>query len=99
MQGQGIGGRILEELEQRARSAGARRIVLNARNRAVDFYRQHGYSITHESEVLFNAIHTERCRSTSRLRLTHKLAACCHHCFKRKIDRFLVIALSDESRR
>lgn len=56
MQGRGIGGRILEELERRAREAGARRVVLNARDRAVDFYRQHGYSITHQSEPLFNSI-------------------------------------------
>lgn|SRR6185312_5240847 len=56
MQGKGIGGRILSELEQRAMQGGARRIVLNARDQAVMFYRQHGYSITQRSETLFNAI-------------------------------------------
>lgn len=56
MQGTGIGGQILEELERRAREAGAGRIVLNARDRALDFYRKHGYAVVHESEVLFNAI-------------------------------------------
>jgi len=56
MQGRGIGGRILEELELRARQRGAKRIVLNARDRAVAFYRRHGYSVTHSSETLFNAI-------------------------------------------
>lgn len=56
MQGRGIGGRILEELEIRARQGGAERIVLNARDRAVRFYRRHGYGVTHSSETLFNAI-------------------------------------------
>jgi len=56
LQGRGIGGRILAELEQRARAAGARSVVLNARDRAVDFYRQHGYRVTRPAEVLFDAI-------------------------------------------
>jgi len=56
LQGQGIGGRVLRELEERARERGAQRIVLNARDHAVSFYRQHGYSVTHSSEVLFNSI-------------------------------------------
>lgn len=56
VQGQGIGGRILEELERRAQRAGARRIILNARDRALRFYQQHGYKVTHSSETLFNAI-------------------------------------------
>lgn len=56
MQGKGIGGRILRELERRAVQGGATRIVLNARDQAVMFYRQHGYSITQRSETLFNAI-------------------------------------------
>ena len=56
MQGRGIGGLILEQLELRARQGGAERIVLNARDRAVGFYRRHGYSVTHSSETLFNAI-------------------------------------------
>lgn len=56
MQGRRIGGRILEELELRGTQSGATRIVLNARDRAVRFYQQHGYSVTHSSETLFNAI-------------------------------------------
>ncbi|HKD91151.1 MAG TPA: GNAT family N-acetyltransferase [Terriglobales bacterium] len=56
LQGQGIGGRLLQELEERARERGTQRIVLNARDRAVNFYRNHGYSVTHSSEVLFNSI-------------------------------------------
>ena len=56
VQGRGIGGRILSELEQRARAAGASKIVLNARDRAVTFYRRHGYTVTRESNVLFDSI-------------------------------------------
>ena len=56
MQGRRIGSRILEQLELRAREQGAKRIVLNARDRAVHFYARHGYSVTHSSETLFNAI-------------------------------------------
>ena len=56
MQGRRIGGRILQELELRAVQRGAKRIVLNARDRAVRFYGRHGYSVTHSSETLFNAI-------------------------------------------
>ncbi len=56
LQGRGIGGRILAELEQCARAAGAGKIVLNARDRAVEFYRQHGYRVMRPSEVLFDAI-------------------------------------------
>jgi GNAT superfamily N-acetyltransferase len=56
MQGRGIGSRILSELEQRAYAAGARKIILNARDRAVHFYTQRGYTVTRESGVLFDAI-------------------------------------------
>ncbi|HEV2388259.1 MAG TPA: GNAT family N-acetyltransferase [Candidatus Acidoferrales bacterium] len=56
LQGRGIGGRILAGLEQRARAGGAKRVVLNARDRAVEFYRRHGYRIVQKSEVLFDAI-------------------------------------------
>src|SRR5580700_4835861 len=37
----GVGGRILMELETRAQRAGAERIVLNAREAAIPFYRKH----------------------------------------------------------
>lgn len=56
LQSRRIGSRILRELELRAGQCGAKRIVLNARDRAVRFYREHGYSVTHSSETLFNAI-------------------------------------------
>ncbi|MHB8526848.1 MAG: GNAT family N-acetyltransferase [Candidatus Acidiferrales bacterium] len=56
LQGRGIGGRILAGLEERAEAAGARRIFLNARDRAVQFYRQHGYTVVQKSDMLFDAI-------------------------------------------
>lgn len=56
LQGRGIGGRILAGLEARARAGGAKLIVLNARDRAVQFYQRHGYAIVQKSEVLFDAI-------------------------------------------
>jgi N-acetylglutamate synthase-like GNAT family acetyltransferase len=54
--GRGIGGLILQELEGRARRAGAIRIVLNARADAVHFYRRHGYEQVDPSETLFDSI-------------------------------------------
>lgn len=41
----GVGSRILERLEQHARDHGARRVVLNAREGAIPFYRRHGYEL------------------------------------------------------
>jgi GNAT superfamily N-acetyltransferase len=54
--GKGIGGRILEELESRARALGATRIVLNAREKAIPFYRKHGYELVDQSGTLFGSI-------------------------------------------
>jgi predicted GNAT family N-acyltransferase len=42
MRGRNIGAMILGELE---RAAGARRIFLHARERAVPFYLRHGYTV------------------------------------------------------
>ncbi|MCD6235565.1 MAG: GNAT family N-acetyltransferase [Thaumarchaeota archaeon] len=54
--GRGIGGLILEELERRARLMGARRVVLNAREKAVHFYEKHGYRVVAKAHKLFNEI-------------------------------------------
>jgi predicted GNAT family N-acyltransferase len=56
MQGCGVGARILSELERRAQAAGVKKIVLNARDRAVHFYQRHGYLVTCRSGVLFDVI-------------------------------------------
>jgi N-acetylglutamate synthase-like GNAT family acetyltransferase len=54
--GSGIGSRILRELEERAHNLGAVRVVLNARDTALGFYRKHGYRLVDKSGVLFGSI-------------------------------------------
>ena len=56
MQGRGYGSRILEGLEAEALRRGARKIVLNARDNAVEFYRKRGYVIVGDAETLFGVI-------------------------------------------
>ena len=50
------GGRILEALEAEARGRGVRKIVLNARDNAVAFYRKRGYDVIGDAETLFGVI-------------------------------------------
>ncbi len=52
----GLGSRLLETLEHRARSLGAAVIVLDARETALGFYRKHGYSVLGSGHMLFNSI-------------------------------------------
>ena len=52
----GIGSRILEALEAKARERGAAHIILNARDSAVAFYRKHGYQLVDQSATLFDSI-------------------------------------------
>jgi len=47
-QKQGIGGKILEELENIAQKKGVEYIILDARETAVSFYKKHGFK-TYES--------------------------------------------------
>jgi len=56
-QGKGIGKIILSELEKRLRSAGAKYIILNARESAIDFYKKQDYRIAEKSHTLFGSIH------------------------------------------
>ena len=55
-QGCGLGSRLLRSLEDRAREAGAKRIVLNARESAQRFYEQHGYHIEGPADRLFGGV-------------------------------------------
>ena len=55
-QGRGLGRQVLEYLEKKAREGGARRIVLQARDKAVDFYSRNGYSTEEKTFVLFDDI-------------------------------------------
>jgi N-acetylglutamate synthase-like GNAT family acetyltransferase len=54
--GQGVGSAILQGIEARAASAGVNRIILNARETAIDFYRKNGYQLGDETYTLFNTI-------------------------------------------
>ena len=58
--GCGYGTRILDALETEARGRGARKIVLNARDNAAEFYRKRGYEVIGEAETLFGVIRHAR---------------------------------------
>ena len=61
-QGRGLGGTVLQELESRARAAGAQCVVLNARATARPFYERHGYRVLGPAERLFSEIDHWRMR-------------------------------------
>jgi len=52
----GIGSMILKGLEERAARAGAARIVLHARESALEFYRKNHYQTLDRSYTLFHSI-------------------------------------------
>jgi ribosomal protein S18 acetylase RimI-like enzyme len=55
-QRKGLGSRLLEALEHRARALGAASIMLDARESALGFYSKHGYTIQGNGHVLFDRI-------------------------------------------
>lgn len=55
-QGRGLGSLVLRGLEERAREAGARTIVLNARETARRFYDRHGYRVEGPAPRLFGGV-------------------------------------------
>jgi ribosomal protein S18 acetylase RimI-like enzyme len=55
-QNRGVGSKIILELERILADKGAKSIVLNARESAVEFYKKHGYRVIGESHTLFGAI-------------------------------------------
>jgi ribosomal protein S18 acetylase RimI-like enzyme len=55
-QGKGIGTKLLTEMEKRLKQKGARQIVLNAREIAVEFYENHGYDIAGKAHILYDSI-------------------------------------------
>jgi ribosomal protein S18 acetylase RimI-like enzyme len=60
----GLGSALLAALEARALQLGAARIVLNARETALRFYRRHGYMATGAGHMLFNRIaHVKMCKN------------------------------------
>lgn len=54
--GKGIGSIILKELEKIVTSKSAKRIIIHARNNAVEFYKKNGYKVLEESYNLFGVI-------------------------------------------
>lgn len=56
MQGQRLGDQLMRYQEARARKLGAKRMVLHARENAVNFYRRNGYEVEEESYLLFGTI-------------------------------------------
>lgn len=62
----GIGTLILDSLEHRARQLGATRIVLDARETAIGFYRKRGYLPTGPGPMLFRQVaHVHMCKKIS----------------------------------
>jgi len=61
-QGRGLGGVILQELERRARAAGATSIVLNARAGVQRFYERYGFVVVGPGETLFGSVKHVRMR-------------------------------------
>jgi len=52
----GIGSRMLKKLEEKARRRGVEKIILDARENAVEFYRKNGYRVVRPSKILFGEI-------------------------------------------
>lgn len=55
-QGQGMGGKVLQYLENEGKKQGAKKIILQARENAINFYIAKGYTITGEGILLFGVI-------------------------------------------
>jgi N-acetylglutamate synthase-like GNAT family acetyltransferase len=55
-QGSGIGRKLIDYAEEKARSQGADKMILQAREIAVDFYKKCGYAITEKSFLMWGEI-------------------------------------------
>lgn len=56
MQGKGLGKIIIRYLENKAKEKGAKKIILQARENALDFYKKMDYSIVEKSHLMWNKI-------------------------------------------
>ncbi len=54
--GRGIGRALINVLEQRAKNSSHTKIILDARETAVDFYKKLGYNVIKKSYLLFDKI-------------------------------------------
>ena len=52
----GVGTTILSKLEQEAGKQGAKKIMLNARENAIKFYKKHGFKVIEQAHTLFGCI-------------------------------------------
>ena len=55
-QGQGLGSQIISALEDVARGKGSRKIILQSRENALQFYKNNGYKIVKKTHLLFGEI-------------------------------------------
>jgi N-acetylglutamate synthase-like GNAT family acetyltransferase len=55
-EGKGIGTVVLKELEKIVTEKGAKRIIIHARNSAIEFYKKNGYKVVEPSYTLFGEI-------------------------------------------
>ena len=55
-QGQGIGRELLVYLEKKAAGQGATRIILDARENALEFYKKNGYQLLEKGHLLYGEI-------------------------------------------
>ncbi len=55
-QGKGVGSKILLKLEKSVKERGAKYIVLNSRDSAVNFYKKYGYRVIGEVPTMFGII-------------------------------------------
>ena len=66
VRGRGYGCRILKGLQAEAARRGAKKVVLNARDSATEFYAKHGYAVVGEAETVFGTIrHVRMAKSLS----------------------------------
>ena len=56
LQGKGLGSQIISALEDVARGEGIQRIILSARENALQFYKNNGYEIVKKTHLLFGDI-------------------------------------------
>ena len=55
-QGKGLGSQLISVLEDVARGKGIQRIILSARENALQFYKNNGYEIVKKTHLLFGKI-------------------------------------------
>ena len=67
-QRKGLGSRLLEALESRARTLGAARMVLDARETALRFYLKHGYKTVGPGHMLYHSIAHVKMKKELRIR-------------------------------